>query len=98
MMRIALAVAMLAASPAAAQQLLPQKYRGADGKYEMCIKRHVIELRQARGKPMEPLDEVASATVACKRLRSPAAEDVIATIMECGVAVGDGSADQGCPQ
>lgn len=98
MMKIAFAVAMLAVSPAAAQQLLPQEYGGEDGKYEMCIKRHVLELRRAGGKPMEPLDEVASATVACKRLRSPAAEDVIATIMECGVAVGDGSADQGCPR
>ena len=79
--------------------MLPQQFEGAQGKYEMCLKRHVLELRKARGKAMEPLDEIASAKVSCKSTAPKrGADDVISAMMECGVAYGDGSPDQGCPQ
>lgn len=95
---LAALLALSVAAPASAQQIIPQQFPGAQGRYEMCIKRHVIELRRVRGKSMEPLDELASGQVACKRQRPKDGEDVIATLMECGVARGDGTPDQGCPQ
>lgn len=87
------------ADAASRSKMLPQEYQGGQGKYEMCLKRHVLDLRKARGKAMEPLDEIASAQVACKKVAPKrGAGDVISSLMECGVAYGDGIPEQGCPQ
>ncbi len=91
---------LLASGATAAPKMLPQEFKGAKGRYEMCVKRHVLDLRKVRGKAMEPLDELASAQVSC-RPQAPkdgSGGDVIASIMECGVAYGDGVEEQGCPQ
>ncbi|WP_427025999.1 hypothetical protein ACP4J4_08900 [Aureimonas ureilytica] len=96
----AIALALSDAADAASRaKMLPQQFEGAQGKYEMCLKRHVLDLRKARGKTMEPLDEIASAQVACKKAAPKrGGEDVISSMMECGVAYGDGIPEQGCPQ
>ncbi len=96
---IAAGILIAGAAYAAPAKLLPQEFKGAQGKYEMCMKRHVLELRKTRGKALEPLDEIASARVSCKR-EAPkrGAEDVVSALMECGVAYGDGIPEQGCPQ
>lgn len=54
------ALAFMVTAPTYAQ-MLPQQFKGDQGRYEMCLKRRVLELRKVRGKAMEPLDEIASA-------------------------------------
>lgn len=96
----AIALALPQSAHAASRsKILPQEYEGAQGRYEMCLKRHVLELRKARGKAMEPPDEIAIAQMACKKVASKrGAEDGISSMMQCGVAYGDGIPEQGCPQ